>query len=126
MGQPETSTFALTCPGSHLCPCLCHIVLLAPLVLAEAAAPPVETKIVHHHLSNHAYENSNCTVAFTHLIHFVPDWVEVLLDHITLERDLSNIDLGIGVTLALHHTAHLIVFGNQTLSLQQDDSQQPL
>lgn len=69
---------------------------------------------------------STCTVLNTHLIHLIPDWVKILLDHITPKCSLSNIDLGIGVTLALHHTAHLIIFGNQTLCLQQDDSQQPL
>lgn len=69
---------------------------------------------------------ANQIVQSSYLIHLIPARVEILLDHMTLKRKLPNIDLGIGVALALPHTAHHVIFGNQTLGLQQDDSQQPL
>lgn len=72
------------------------------------------------------YKSCSDQCLHTHLIHLIPDWVEILLDHITLKCELSNIDLGIGVTFSFHHTTHHVIFGDQTLGLQQDDSQQPL
>lgn len=62
----------------------------------------------------------------THLVHLIPDWVEVLLDHMTFEFKLPNADLGIRVTFAFHHATHHVIFGNQALGLHQDDSQEPL
>lgn len=58
----------------------------------------------------------------THLIHLIPDWVEILFDHMTLKFKLSNMDLGVRVTFSFYHTTHHVVFGNQTLGLHQDDS----
>lgn len=62
----------------------------------------------------------------TNLIHLIPDWAETFFDHITLKRRLSDTDLGVGVALALHHSSHHVVFGDQALGFQQDDSQQTL
>lgn len=62
----------------------------------------------------------------THLIHFIPERVEILLDHVTLKHFLPNGDVCVGVALAFHHTAHFVVFGNQILSLQEDESEQAL
>lgn len=80
--------------------------------------------MTYHH--RHLYLKSDCRVLHTHLIYLIPDRVEILVDHITLKCHISHTDLGIWVTLALHQAAHLVIFGNQILGLQQDDSQHPL
>lgn len=53
----------------------------------------------------------------SYLIHFIPCWVEILLDNLTLKHNSSYVDLDIGVTLALHHASHQIVLGHQILGL---------
>lgn len=44
----------------------------------------------------------------------------------TLECNSPDVNLDIGVTLALHHAPHQVVLGHQILSLQQVNPQQPL
>lgn len=61
-----------------------------------------------------------------YLIHFLPRWVQILLDDMTFKCDTPYVDLDIGVTLALHHAPHQVIFGNQMLRLQQVNPQQPL
>lgn len=46
------------------------------------------------------------TLGTTYLIHFIPSWVEILFDNVTLKCNSTYIDLDIGVTLALHHSSH--------------------
>lgn len=73
---------------------------------------------LHHHLWK--------AKLFSDLIHLIPDWVEIFLDHVTLKLGISDMDLNVGVTLALHHAPHQVVLGNQILGLQQVDPQHPL
>lgn len=69
---------------------------------------------------------SKCISQQSHLIHLVPDGVEVLLDHLTFKGFTSDLDLDIRVTLALHHPTHQIVFRNQVLTLHEVDTQHTL
>lgn len=44
----------------------------------------------------------------------------------TLECNVSNVDLDIRVALALHHAPHQVILGHQILSLQKVNPQHPL
>lgn len=52
-----------------------------------------------------------------YLIHLIPRGVKITLDNLTRECFAPDVDLDIGVTLALHHAPHQVILGHQTPGL---------
>lgn len=64
--------------------------------------------------------------AVTYLVHLVPRGVQVALDNLASKRLASNVDLHIRVTLAFHHAAHQVIFGNEILAGQEVNPEETL
>lgn len=119
-------TVSLTCPRSHLCPYLYQTFPPAPPALTEASAPPEDTHSSLNECVRVIIKSKHALLFKTNLIELIPDWVEILLHHSAFKHDLTNADVCVGITFALLQTTHNVIFSNQTLSLQQDESQESL